>query len=65
MSNESLEKQLQQVDKLERNGFTDAASSRYASLVKANPRDKALMKSYVAFLLKYGFDDEAKAVWRL
>jgi hypothetical protein len=63
MSNETIEKQLQQVDKLEKNGFIDAASSRYAALVKANPEDKALMKSYVAFLLKYGFDGEAKSAW--
>ena len=65
MGNETLEKQMQQVDRLEKNGFIDAASSRYAALVKANPEDKALMKSYVAFLLKYGFDEEARLAWRL
>jgi hypothetical protein len=62
--NPSLEKQLQQVDKLEKNGLIDAASSRYAAIVKTDPGDKALLKSYIVFLLKYGFDDKAKAAWK-
>ncbi len=64
VAGDNLEKKLQQLDKLERNGLIDAASSRYALLVKAYPTDKALMKSYVAFLLKYGFDEEARSAWQ-
>ncbi|MEI9807938.1 MAG: hypothetical protein WDO16_08745 [Bacteroidota bacterium] len=58
------ETQLQQIDKLEKNAFIHAASARYSSLVKANPGNKALLKSYILFLLKYGFDEEAKAAWK-
>ncbi len=64
MGNESLEIQLQQVDRLEKNALIHAASSRYAALVKAQPDNKALLKSYVIFLLNYGFEAEARAVWR-
>ena len=62
--NENLEVQLQQIDKLEKNAFINAASVRYAAAVKANPDNKVLLKSYIAFLLKYGFDNEAKASWK-
>jgi hypothetical protein len=64
IGNDSWEKQFQQVDKLEKNGLIDAASSRYAALVKANADDKTLLKSYIAFLLKYGFEEEARAAWK-
>jgi len=63
IDSESLEMQLQQIDKLEKNAFIDAASVRYAALVKANPDNQALAKSYVGFLLKYGFEEEARAAW--
>jgi hypothetical protein len=62
--NESLALQLQQIDKLEKNAFINVASSRYADLIKTNPENGALRKSYVSFLLKYGFDEEAGAVWK-
>lgn len=62
--NESLEMQLKQIDQLEKNAFIAAASARYAALVKANPENSPLLKSYVSFLLKYGFDDEAAAAWK-
>ena len=61
--NENLEKQLQQIDKLEKNALIHAASARYEDIVKANPGNKALLKSYVVFLLKYGFDEEAGEAW--
>ena len=61
---ESMEIQLQQLDKLEKNAFIHVASARYAAIVKANPGNGALLKSYVSFLLKYGFDEEAAAVWK-
>jgi hypothetical protein len=65
MGNQSLEMQLQQIDKLEKNAFIHAASVRYAGIVKANPGNKALVKSYVVFLLKYGFDEQARSAWTL
>lgn len=62
--NESFEKQLQHIDKLEKNALIHAASSLYAALVKMHPDNIALLKSYVVFLLKYGFEDEARAAWK-
>ena len=62
--NENLEIKLQQIDKLEKNAYINGAAENYAALVKAYPDNKALLKSYVSFLLKYGFDKEAKAVWK-
>jgi hypothetical protein len=64
VAGETLEIQLQQIDKLEKNVFIPAALSRYADLAKADPGNKALFKSYIVFLLKYGFDDEARAAWK-
>ncbi|MFI5130687.1 MAG: hypothetical protein ACHQFX_11875, partial [Chitinophagales bacterium] len=60
---ESIEVRLQQIDKLEKNAFINIAAARYATLVKDNPGNKPLLKSYVVFLLKYGFEEEAKAAW--
>lgn len=62
--NESIEIQLQHIDKLEKNAFINVASARYAAVVKANKNNVALLKSYVLFLLKYGFDEEAASVWK-
>jgi hypothetical protein len=62
--NESMETQLQQIDKLEKNALIHVASARYAAVVKANPGNAALLKSYVSFLLKYGFEEEAAASWK-
>lgn len=64
IGNENLEKQLQQIDKLEKNAFIYAAAARYATLVKEDPGNGALLKSYVSFLLKYGFDEEAASAWK-
>ena len=61
----NIDMKLQDIDKLEKNAFIDIASSRYATVVKENPDNKPLLKSYVAFLLKYGFDEEAKLAWNL
>ncbi len=60
----NLENRLTQIDKLEKNRLIDAASSQYAALVNAYPDDKILRKSYVAFLLKYGFEEKAKIAWK-
>ncbi len=62
--NESIEIQLQHIDKLEKNAFINVASARYAAIVKANPSNGALLKSYVSFLLKYGFEEEAASAWK-
>ena len=61
---ENLEIQLQQIDKLEKNALIHAAAARYDNLVKADRGNKALLKSYVVFLLKYGFEEEARAAWK-
>lgn len=63
-NNESLEAQLQQIDKLEKNFFIDVAIARYSALVNANPANTVLRKSYVSFLLKYGFEKEAASAWK-
>ena len=60
---ESMELQLQQIDKLEKNAFINIASARYRVLVEVNRGNGALLKSYVSFLLKYGFEEEAIATW--
>ena len=36
----------------------------YKTIVQNNPDDDPLLKSYVLFLLKYGFNDEANAAWK-
>lgn len=59
----TLEEQLQQIEKLEKNAFIDAAAARYSLLVKSNKDNKALLKSYVLFLIKYGFDEDARNMW--
>jgi hypothetical protein len=60
----SVETQLLQIDKLDENGFIYAAMARYRNLVKANPENTSLRKSYVLFLLKYGFDEDAASAWK-
>jgi hypothetical protein len=55
--------QLQIVDELEKDNWIYAAKKYYAAIVENNPTDKPLVKSYVLFLLKYGFDDEAAKEW--
>lgn len=59
----TLEEKLQQIEKLEKNAFIDAAAARYFLLVKSNMENKALLKSYVLFLIKYGFEEEARTMW--
>ena len=55
--------QLQIVDELEKNNWIYAASEYYFSIIKANSDNFPLLKSYVLFLLKYGFVEEAEATW--
>jgi len=55
---------LQAINKLEKNAMIPAAGGYYSKLINDNPGNGALLKSYVLFLLKYGFDKEAYAVWQ-
>ena len=55
--------QLQIVDELEKNNWIYAASEYYSTIVKANSDNFPLLKSYVLFLLKYGFVEEAETTW--
>jgi hypothetical protein len=56
--------QLQVIDELENNNWIYAASDLYATVLQANPDNIPLLKSYVLFLLNYGFNEEAEAIWR-
>lgn len=55
--------QLQIIDELEQDKWIYTALKYYATLAKNNPDDEPLLKSYVLFLLKYGFDEEAQKAW--
>ena len=61
---ETIESQLGVIDILAKNSFIDAASARYASLLKENPDDSALRLGYVSFLLKYGNEEAAVSTWK-
>jgi predicted Zn-dependent protease len=61
---ETVESRLTIIDLLAKNSFIDAASARYASLVKDHPDEPALRLGYVSFLLKYGNEEEALSVWK-
>jgi len=58
-----LVSQLDIVNKLEKNLLIYRAIGFYSEMVKANPENKALLKSYLFFLLKYGFNEEALSTW--
>jgi hypothetical protein len=60
---DNLLSQLQIIDELEQDKWIYTALRHYASLTKNNPDDEPLLKSYVLFLLKYGFDEEARKAW--
>lgn len=64
MDNGNMEKKFRKIEKLEMNGFIDIAMIYYAALVKESPDDFALRKSYVLFLWKCGFDNEAVLAWK-
>jgi hypothetical protein len=61
---EDLAGQLQAINKLEKNAMIPAASAYYSTLVNDNPGNEALLKSYIAFLLKYSFDEKAYNMWQ-
>ena len=54
--------QLDIIDKLEQNKWIYRASGYYAKLVQENPDNVFLCKSYIVFLLKYGFEKEADMI---
>ncbi|HVU95451.1 MAG TPA: CHAT domain-containing tetratricopeptide repeat protein [Puia sp.] len=54
---------LQQIDILEKNLLIDAAFSYFDRLVRSDPDNMALRRSYVYLLLKYGFEQTARSVW--
>jgi hypothetical protein len=56
--------QLEIVDELEKNNWIYAAYEYYSTIVKANSDNYPLLKSYVLFLLKYGFVEEAETTWK-
>ncbi len=55
---------LQAINKLEKNGLIPAAAEYYSTLVNKYPGEEILLKSYVLFLLKYGYDDRAYSAWQ-
>ena len=61
---QDLQGQLQAINKLEKNAMIPAAAAHYLNLVHENPGNEALLKSYIAFLLKYSFDAEAYSMWQ-
>ena len=63
-SNADLPGQLLAINKLEKNGLIPAASEYYSTLVNTNPGNEVLLKSYVLFLLRYGYDTKAYLVWQ-
>lgn len=63
-NDDDLPGELQAINKLEKNGLIPAASEYYLKLVDGNAGNEALLKSYVLFLLKYGYDEKAYAAWQ-
>lgn len=61
---EELSARLQAISKLEKNGLIPAASRYFEKLIDGNSDNPALLKSYVLFLLKYGYDAKAFEVWQ-
>jgi hypothetical protein len=59
-----LRTHLSLINNLEENGLVFSAIHTYENLVKGNPADQALLKSYVSFLIKYGFDEKAASAWK-
>lgn len=62
--NKDILSQLQIVDELEKDKWIYTAMKYYAGIVQNNSGNNPLAKSYVLFLLKYGFDDEAAREWK-
>ena len=63
-TNKDIELQLNGINTLETHGFVNEAFRCFEQLVKENPGNTALRKSYVSFLLDYGFEGEAVAAWK-
>lgn len=54
---------LQVIDRLEKQALIYEALAYFRNLVNDQPGNKPLKRSYAAFLMKYGFEDEAKLLW--
>jgi hypothetical protein len=63
-ADDDLISQFDKIDRLEKNALIFKASDYYAAVIKANPGNMPLLKSYIAFLLKNGFDTEAQSAWQ-
>ena len=61
--NRDILSQLQIVDELEKDDWIYTAMKYYGTIVRDNPGNDPLTKSYVLFLLKYGFEEEATKAW--
>ncbi len=59
----SLLDQLQLINELESHTHIYAAIDQYEKIVHANPGNIILLKSYILFLLKYGFEVKAMEWW--
>jgi hypothetical protein len=62
--NKDLLSQLQIVDELEKDKWIYTAMNYYNTIVQQNAGNGPLLKSYILFLLKYGFDNEAQKAWK-
>ena len=62
--NKNILSRLEIVDELEKEKWIYTAMKYYGAIVHDNPGNSPLAKSYVLFLLKYGFEDEAKKEWK-
>ncbi len=61
---EDMESQLQTIEAYEKYGLIHSAINIYSELVKKHKENKPLYKSYIAFLLQYGYEVEAIAAWK-
>ena len=61
---DNVPSQLATIDKLEKAGMVPAARRYFQSVLASNTDDKALVKSYILFLLKYHYSQEAQTLWQ-
>ena len=54
---------LDAINKLVEDNMVDLAAQYYGQVVDENPDDALIKKSYVLFLLEYGFDADAEKIW--
>lgn len=59
-----LPSQFASIEKLEKAGLITGARQYFQSLLSDNDTDKAFVKSYILFLLKYHYTEEASLLWQ-